>query len=106
MVILGRLAIDARHQGEGRGHDLLIDAIVHAAAAGQHAAARFVAVDPIDDSARRFYSHFGSTDIAGDVNGRMYIRIDEAFASFEQAGDDNHVTRAKEVRPMSEQLRL
>jgi GNAT superfamily N-acetyltransferase len=96
-VLLARLGIDARLQGEGRGRDLLIDAIVQAAAAGQHAAARFVAVDPIDDSARRFYSHFGFTDIEGDVNGRMYIRIDEAVASFEQARDDNQITRAKWV---------
>jgi predicted N-acetyltransferase YhbS len=87
MVLLARLAIDARRQGEGLGRDLLVDAIVHAAAAGQHAAARFIAVDPIDDSARRFYGRFGFTDIEGDLNGRMYIRIDEALASFEETRD-------------------
>jgi ribosomal protein S18 acetylase RimI-like enzyme len=46
------LAIDAGHQSQGLGRDLLIDAILHGAAAGQHAAARFIAVDPIDESAR------------------------------------------------------
>ena len=81
MVLLARLAIDAGHQGDGLGRDLLIDAILHAAAAGQHAAARFIAVDPIDESARRFYGRFDFTDIDGDQHGRMYIRIDEALAS-------------------------
>jgi predicted N-acetyltransferase YhbS len=85
MVLLARLAIDTGHQGEGLGRDLLIDAIAHAAAAGQHAAARLIAMDPIDESARRFYSRFGFTNIEGDERARMYIRIDEALASFDAA---------------------
>ena len=84
MVLLARLAIDTRHQGEGRGRDLMVDAILHAAAAGQHAAARFIAVDPVDESARAFYSRFGFTNIEGDEHGRMFIRIDEALAAFEE----------------------
>lgn len=89
MVLLARLAIDARHQGEGLGRDLLIDAIFHAAAAGQHAAARFIAVDPIDETARRFYSQFGFKDIDGDQHGRMYMRIDDALESFQKARNDD-----------------
>lgn len=89
MVLLARLAIDTRRQGEGLGRDLLVDAIVHAAAAGQHAAARFIAVDPIDESARRFYSRFGFRTIDGDQHGRMYMRIDEALESFQEAKDDD-----------------
>ena len=50
-------------------------------------AARFIAVDPTDDSARRFYDRFGFADIAGDGHGRMYLRIDEAQASFQDARD-------------------
>jgi predicted N-acetyltransferase YhbS len=89
MVLLARLAIDARHQGEGLGRDLLVDAIIHAAAAGQHAAARFIAVDPIDQAARRFYGRFGFEDIDGDQNGRMYMRIDDALKSFQKARNDD-----------------
>lgn len=88
MVLLARLAIDASHQGEGLGRDLLVDAIIHAAAAGQHAAARFIAVDPIDETARRFYSRFGFKDIDGDQHGRMYMRIDDALESFREARND------------------
>jgi predicted N-acetyltransferase YhbS len=84
MVLLARLAIDARRQREGLGRDLLVDAIVRAAAAGQHAAARFIAVDPIDETARRFYSRFGFRNIDGDQQGRMYMRIDEALQSFQE----------------------
>jgi predicted N-acetyltransferase YhbS len=89
MVLLARLAIDARHQGEGLGRDLLIDAIAHAAAAGQHAAARVIAVDPIDEAARRFYSRFGFRNIDGDQHGRMYTRVDDALESFQEARNDD-----------------
>lgn len=88
MVLLGRLAIDAGHHGEGLGRDLLVVAITQAAAAGQHAAARFIAVDPIDESARRFYRRFGFMDVEGDEFGRMYIRVDDALASFDAATDE------------------
>src|SRR5438094_7916991 len=47
IVLLGRLAIDAGHQRQGYGRDLLVDAIGRAVLAGEHAAARFIAVDPI-----------------------------------------------------------
>ena len=89
MVLIARLAIGVDRQGEGLGRDLLIDALAHAAAAGRHAAARFIAVDPIDESARRFYRRFGFRSIEGDEHARMYISIDDALASFEAArGDD------------------
>ncbi|HUY63749.1 MAG TPA: GNAT family N-acetyltransferase [Acidimicrobiales bacterium] len=90
MVLVARLAISVDHQGSGLGRNLLVDAVVQAAAAGEHAAARFIAVDPIDDRARSFYAAFGFRDIPGDgeegKGRRMYIRLDEAVASFGIAG--------------------
>ena len=85
MVLLARLAVDAGHQGGGHGRDLLVDAIANASAAGRHAAARFIAVDPIDESAGRFYARFGFRNIDGDERSRMYLKIDSALASFDQA---------------------
>lgn len=85
MVLLARLAVDAARQGEGLGRDLLIDAVAQAASAGQYAAARFIAVDPIDDSARRFYDRFGFIGVAGDEQGRMFIRLDDATESLDVA---------------------
>jgi GNAT superfamily N-acetyltransferase len=81
MALLGRLAIAASRQEEGLGRDLLVAAIEHAASASRHVAARFIAVDPIDDSARDFYRHFGFRDVPGDLQGRMFLRIDHALGA-------------------------
>lgn len=79
MVLLARLALARALHGQGLGRNLMVDAILRAATAGNNAAARFIAVDPIDESARGFYRAFGFQDIAGDERGRMYLRIDEAL---------------------------
>ncbi len=81
MVLLGRLAVKRTHQGQGIGRDLLVDAIIRAAHAGEHAAAKFICVYPIDDGARKFYKHFGFRDIEGDEHGRMYLPIADAQAA-------------------------
>jgi len=85
MVLLARLAVDEAHKGQGLGRDLLIEALGRAADAGSQVAAKFVAVDPIDESARAFYQRFGFRDVVGDPEGRMYIRIDEALAALGEA---------------------
>lgn len=87
MVLLGRLALARELQGQGLGRDLMVDAILHASAAGQSAAARFISVDPVDESARGFYEAFGFQNIEGDVLGRMYLRIDDAVAALSEAHD-------------------
>jgi GNAT superfamily N-acetyltransferase len=86
MVLLVRLAITEDRHGQGLGRDLLIEAIERAAAAGQHAAARFITVDPIDSNATAFYAAFGFKPVEGDESGRMYLRIDEAIAGL---GEDH-----------------
>lgn len=67
----------------------MVDAILHASVAGDNAAARFICVDPINQSARGFYSTFGFEDIGGDELGRMYLRIIDAVAALEAAIDQN-----------------
>jgi predicted N-acetyltransferase YhbS len=84
MVLLARLAVDQDHQGMGLGRDLLVEAIGRAAAAGEHTAARFIAVDPIDGDAQSFYSAFGFKAVEGDEGGRMYLCIDEALAALKE----------------------
>ncbi len=81
MVLLARFAIADTQQGLGLGRDLLIEAIERAADAGTQVAARFIAVDPIDEAARAFYGKFGFRQVEGDARGRMYLRIDEALAA-------------------------
>ncbi len=87
MVLLARLALVGQLHGQGLGRDLMVDAILHAATAGDNAAARFVAVDPIDATARSFYTAFGFRDIEGDDRSRMYLRIDEALAALREGLD-------------------
>jgi GNAT superfamily N-acetyltransferase len=74
MVLLARLAIDQGHQGMGTGRALLIEAIERAAAAGEHAAARFISIDPIDENAQSFYSAFGVRLQAG-AGGRRWADV-------------------------------
>jgi GNAT superfamily N-acetyltransferase len=81
MVHLARFAIADEYQGQGLGRDLLIEAVERAADAGTQVAARFIAVDPIDEGARAFYARFAFRQIEGDAGGRMYLRIDEALAA-------------------------
>ena len=83
MVLLGRLAISTPVQGNGHGRDLLADAILQGSMAGEHAAARFIAVDPIDERSRFFYEKFGFKAIGGDAGGRMYLRVKDVFAALE-----------------------
>ncbi|MGI8751815.1 MAG: GNAT family N-acetyltransferase [Acidimicrobiales bacterium] len=87
MVLLGRLAVNGGHHGQGIGRDLMIDAIRSAAQAGAHVAARFISVDPIDEAARAFYKKFGFKEVPGDSAGRMFLRLDAAMALLD---DDLH----------------
>lgn len=52
-TLLGRLAVDRRHQGKGYGRFLLADALYRAARS--EIASFAVIVDANDESARRFY---------------------------------------------------
>lgn len=81
MVLLGRLAIDTSAQGAGMGTSLLFEALHRAALAAEHAAARLIAVDPIDDAARRFYVRWGFAPVEGDPGGRLFVRTRDALAS-------------------------
>lgn len=58
-ALLGRLAVDKRHQGQGLGELLLMDALQRIREAAKNVAAHAVVVDAIDDSAKRFYQKYG-----------------------------------------------
>ncbi len=81
MVLLARLAIEQSSQGQGLGLSLLFEALHRASLAAEHAAARLIAVDPIDDSARRLYERWGFKPVEGDAGGRLYVRTRDALAS-------------------------
>jgi GNAT superfamily N-acetyltransferase len=58
-TLLGRLAVDRRHQGRGIGEFLLLDALHRALGHSVEVAAAAVIVDAIDPAAERFYQRFG-----------------------------------------------
>jgi len=59
VILLGRLAIDRRHQGKGLGPDLLIDASKRCLKVAQEIGVFALATVAIDEQAMRFYSRFG-----------------------------------------------
>ncbi len=82
IVLLARLAIAESVQGHGLGMSLLFEALHRAALAAEHAAARLIAVDPIDGTARGFYERWGFRPVEGDPGGRLYVRTRDALKSF------------------------
>lgn len=82
ILLLARLAISQTHQSQGLGVALLFEALHRAALAAEHAAARLIAVDPIDEAARRFYLRWGFQPVEDDPAGRMFVRTRDALASF------------------------
>ena len=82
IVLLARLAIDRAEHGKGLGISLLFEALHRASLAAEHAAARLIAVDPIDEDARRFYLRWGFQPVEGNPHGRLFLRTRDALATF------------------------
>jgi len=59
VTLLGRLALDKRHQGKGLGEYLLMDALWRCSTVAKEIASLAIIVDAIDERARRFYEHYG-----------------------------------------------
>ena len=57
--LLGRLAIDLQHQGQGHGEFLLIDAIRNSYIASLSVPTPMLVVDAKDDKAKEFYEKYG-----------------------------------------------
>ena len=59
VMVLGRLAVDRAHQGQGLGAGLLRDAILRILQAAEIVGIRAILVHAISDQAKRFYEHHG-----------------------------------------------
>lgn len=66
-ILIARLALDHTLQGHGLGAQLLRDALERAGEATNIAGGRLIVVDAIDDTAARFYEHFGFRRIPGSL---------------------------------------
>lgn len=72
-ILIGMLGVAQQFQGEGLGWKLLQDAIARSRSISLQLGSRAIIVDPYDDSARSFYSHFGFRPIPG--TNSMYLRL-------------------------------
>lgn len=73
VILLGMLAIDERHQGQGLGSMLLKDAVERALAASSQIGARALVVDPLDDDATGFYERYGFAHLKDTT--RMFAKL-------------------------------
>jgi len=72
VTLLGRLAVEIKHKGQGIGAILLIDALKRCYYTSTNSIASMaVIVDPIDDAAMNFYLKYGF--ILLPDSGRMFI---------------------------------
>ncbi len=66
MLLLARLAVDRRFQGQGLGAELLRDAMLRAISVSDQAGVRGVLVHAKDDAAKRFYERFDFEPLPGN----------------------------------------
>lgn len=71
-VLLGRLALDTRYQGQGLGEMLLMDALARTLTHSQQIAALAVIVDAKDEAAERFYRRYGFEQLV-DQPRRLFL---------------------------------
>jgi predicted N-acetyltransferase YhbS len=83
VVVLGRLAVDRRHQGQGLGSALMADAVRRVARAAQIAGVRALVVHALE-GARGFYSGLGFTE-APPGSGRFVATVARLAASLAAA---------------------
>jgi ribosomal protein S18 acetylase RimI-like enzyme len=82
-VLLGRLAVDQRHQGRGWGKVSLLDALRRGLQHRTQVAAMAVVVDAKDDAARVFYERYGFRRFL-DNEYRLYLpmkTVEQLFAA-------------------------
>ena len=80
VILLARLAVDRRYQGQHLGARLLAEALRWALAASDAAAARVVVVDAIDDNAVAFYKRWGFIDTPNNPRC-LYRKVSDIRAS-------------------------
>jgi len=74
VTLLGRLALDKRHQSKGLGEYLLMDALWRCSTVAMEIASLAIIVDAIDDNARRFYEHYGFYAFPKQAN-RLFLHM-------------------------------
>ena len=74
-ALIGRLAVDQRHQGRGLGKYLLMDALARTVAASASIGIYAVVVDALDENVREFYEIYGFKRFP-DAPNRLFIPLE------------------------------
>lgn len=74
VILLARLAVDLRYQGQRFGADLLLDALERAAEVADEVGVYAVVLDALHDSAQRFYLKYGFEPLTDD-HLHLYLPI-------------------------------
>lgn len=85
VVLLGRLAVDARHQRQHLGRSLLLDAMTRVLQAGELIGIRALLVHAVDERARDWYAQFGF-ERSPTHPLHLVLLIKDLRASVEQLG--------------------
>ena len=85
VMVLGRLAVDRRFQGQGLGKGLLRDAIWRTAQAAEIAGIRAILVHAKDEQARLWYDRFGFFLPSPTDPLTLMAPLQEAFAALGDA---------------------
>ena len=80
-ILLGRLAVDKKYQGQGIGKLLLVDALKRCYLSSKTIGSFAVIVDPLDEEAERFYSKYGFISIPD--SGKMFLAMKTIQQLFE-----------------------
>ena len=80
VMVIGRLAVDHRWQGQGIGRALLRDAILRTLQAAEIAGIRAILVHAISEDAKQFYENCGFTASPLDPMTLM-VKVNDAHAS-------------------------
>jgi GNAT superfamily N-acetyltransferase len=82
VTLLGQLAVDKNHHGQGHAKSLLMFALRTALNAAGMIGSIGVITHPLDDSVRQFYSRWGFQELPFDPRRAMIIRMADLGVSF------------------------
>lgn len=75
-ALIGRLAVDQNHQGNGYGKLLIVDALKRIIEISEEIGIHCITVDAKDDNAKKFYENFGFRELLDEEN-HLYISIEK-----------------------------
>lgn len=85
IMILGRLAVDALHQGQRIGSAMLLDAMKRTIGVSKEVGVRAMLVHAIDDEATTFYLRYGFTQFP-EGSKTLYLPSETMIEALRKAG--------------------